>query len=47
MIEDVVTHDEIDKFCMLKGILNELGKPLIAKLMSDTVELGDEVVGFF
>lgn len=39
------THDEIDKFCMLKGILNELGKPLIAKLMSDAVELGEFEVG--
>lgn len=45
MIEDVVTREEIDKFCTETGTSNTIGKPLLAKLMSNAVEAGTYQLG--
>ena len=47
VIEDLVTKEEISKFCSATNTSNELSKPLIAKIIAETVtqgsyELGDE-----
>lgn len=45
MIEDVITRQEIDRFCLARNIPNDTGKVLIAKLMSNAVEVGDYILG--
>lgn len=40
MIEDVVTHEEIERFCDEKSVSKTIGKPLMAKLMSNAIEAG-------
>lgn len=43
MIEDVMTHPEIDRFCEETGTSKDLGKPLTAKLMCNAIENGSFV----
>lgn len=45
MIEDVVTREEINRFCDETNISRTIGKTLIAKLMSDAIESGTYQVG--
>ena len=45
MIEDVITRQEIERFCLLKRISTDTGKVLMAKLMSNAVETGEYVLG--
>ena len=45
MIEDVVTRAEINNFCDKTGISKTIGKPLMAKLMSNAIELGTYEIG--
>ncbi len=40
MIEDVVTREEIDNYCDKTGTSKTIGKPLMAKLMSNSIEAG-------
>ena len=40
MIEDVVTREEIDKFCADKNISKSLSKALVAKEMGNAIEAG-------
>jgi predicted ATP-dependent endonuclease of OLD family len=52
VIEDLITKNEIDNFCALHNVALPLGKPLIAKLLSNAVEngtynLGDECINNF
>ena len=47
VIEDLVTKEEIDRFCSATNTSPELSKPLIAKVIAEAVtqgsyELGDE-----
>lgn len=44
-IEDVVTDEEIDRFCMETNTAKSIGKSLMAKVMSNAVELGDYQIG--
>lgn len=45
MIEDVVTRDEIDRFCAETNTSKTIGKPLMAKLISNAIESGVYQVG--
>ena len=45
MIEDVVTKEEIEKYCTETNTLNTIGKPLMAKLISNAVESGTYQLG--
>lgn len=45
MIEDVVTREEIERFCAETNTSNTIGKPLMAKLMSNAIESGYYQVG--
>ena len=45
MIEDVVTREEINDFCDKTGTSKTIGKPLMAKLMSNAIELGTYEIG--
>lgn len=45
MIEDVITRQEIERFCSLKRIRTDTGKVLLSKLMSNAVEAGEYVLG--
>lgn len=45
MIEDVVTREEIDNYCDKTGISKTIGKPLMAKLMSNSIETGTYEIG--
>ena len=45
MIEDVVTRDEIEKYCRVTGVSNSIGKTLKAKLMSNSIESGEYKLG--
>lgn len=38
MIEDVVTREEIDRYCIETNTSRTIGKPLMAKLMSNAIE---------
>ena len=44
-IEDLVTREEIHRFCEFAGIDKNLGKPLIAKLLSNAVKNGSYTLG--
>lgn len=41
MVEDVITRAEIDRFCAEMGILPTLNKALIAKKMSNAIDMGE------
>lgn len=41
MVEDVITRDEINRFCTEMGILPTLNKALIAKKMSNAIDNGE------
>ena len=41
MVEDVVTREEINRFCEEKSISPKLNKALIAKKMSNAIEKGE------
>lgn len=41
MVEDVITREEINRFCTEMGILPTLNKALIAKKMSNAIENGE------
>lgn len=41
LIEDIVTNEEITRFCAETNISDTLGKPLTAKLMSIAIDCGD------
>lgn len=45
MIEDVVTREEIDRYCTETNTSSTVGKPLMAKLMSNAIESGSYQVG--
>lgn len=45
MMEDVVTREEINRFCDETNISRTIGKTMIAKLMSDAIESGTYQVG--
>ncbi len=45
MIEDVVTRDEIKRYCEMTETSNSIGKTLMAKLMSNDVESGEYILG--
>lgn len=45
VIEDVVTREEIARFCTETNISNTIGKPLMAKLMGSAIESGAYHVG--
>ena len=45
MIEDVVTREEIARFCTETNTSNTIGKPLMAKLMGNAIESGAYHVG--
>lgn len=45
MIEDVVTQEEIERFCNENNISKGIGKPLMAKLMSNAVEMSNYQIG--
>lgn len=45
MVEDVITRDEINRFCTEFDILPTLNKALIAKKMSNAIEKGEYVLG--
>lgn len=45
MIEDVVTREEIDRFCEEINTAKNIGKTLIAKLMSNAIESGVYQIG--
>ena len=45
MIEDVVTREEINNFCDKTGTSKTIGKPLMAKLISNAIELGTYEIG--
>ena len=40
MIEDVVTREEIDRYCIETNTSSTIGKTLMAKLMSNAIESG-------
>ena len=43
--EDIVTKNELDKFSKEKGIAENISKPLLAKLFSNSVEDGSHNIG--
>ncbi len=45
MIEDVVTREEINRYCAETNTSSNIGKPLMAKLMSNAIESGSYQVG--
>ncbi|HHU72517.1 MAG TPA: AAA family ATPase [Clostridiales bacterium] len=45
VIEDIVTKNELDKFSKEKGIAENISKPLLAKLFSNSVEDGSHNIG--
>lgn len=45
MIEDVVTREEIEKFCAETNTSNTIGKPLMAKLISNAIESQSYQIG--
>ncbi len=45
MIEDVVTREEISRYCTETNTSSTIGKPLMAKLMSNSIESGTYRVG--
>lgn len=45
MVEDVITRDEINRFCMEMDILPTLNKALIAKKMSNSIDKGEFTLG--
>lgn len=45
IIEDIVTNEEISRFCTETNTSDTLGKPLTAKLMSIAVDCGNFVLG--
>ena len=45
MVEDVITREEINRFCEEKGISPQLNKALIAKKMSNAIEKGEFTLG--
>ena len=45
MIEDVVTREEINRYCAETNTSSTIGKPLMAKLMSNAIESGGYQVG--
>lgn len=45
MIEDVVTREEIDRFCAETNTSKTIGKPLMAKLMSNAIEADSYQLG--
>lgn len=45
MIEDVVTREEINRYCTETNTSNTIGKPLMAKLMSNAIGSGAYQVG--
>ena len=45
MIEDVVTREEISKYCSETNTSSTIGKTLMAKLMSNAIESGGYQVG--
>lgn len=45
MVEDVMTREEIEKFCNETGTSQALNKALIAKKMSNAIEKGEYVLG--
>lgn len=45
MIEDVVTREEINRYCAETNTSSTIGKPLMAKLMSNAIESGAYQVG--
>ena len=45
MIEDVVTREEISRYCAETNTSSTIGKPLMAKLMSNAIESGGYQVG--
>lgn len=45
MIEDVVTREEISRYCAETNTSSTIGKPLMAKLMSNAIESGVYQVG--
>ena len=44
LIEDVVTKEEIEKFCNETETPKDIGKPLIAKLISNVIEAGNYIL---
>ena len=45
MVEDLVTKEELDRFCSFANIDINIGKSLIAKLLSNAVEKGTYTLG--
>lgn len=45
MIEDLVTNEELDRFCLATNTSPTIGKALKAKLLSNAVESGKYVLG--
>ena len=45
MIEDVVTREEISRYCAETNTSSTIGKSLMAKLMSNAIESGSFQVG--
>ena len=45
LIEDVVTKEEINRYCAETNTSTTIGKPLMAKLMSNAIESGSYQVG--
>lgn len=45
MIEDIVTREEINKFCVDKNISKSLSKALVAKEMGNAIEAGSYKIG--
>lgn len=45
MIEDIMTREEINKFCEETNTAKTIGKPLMAKLMSNAIESGIYQIG--
>ena len=41
MVEDVITREEIDRFCEVQAISSKLNKALIAKKMSNAIDKGE------
>ena len=44
MVEDVITREEINRFCAEMDILPTLNKALIAKKMSNAVDKGEFIL---
>ena len=45
LIEDLVTNEEIERFCTSTNTSTTLGKPLTAKLLSNAVNKGSHILG--